>query len=563
MAEHGKFGPNNQRTTPARRVTPSAAGANWARAAAVRLGASGSDPGSRSTAPGPATAARLHHNTRHGCFVCDCAPSRARLCLGQLVSSTDLLLPSVSSHDLWYGDGGVLVPSTPVDNPIQDPSQDLLGRVPFAASFARYVCSLDASEGVVVGVHGPWGSGKTSSLNLAKDAFQKLGVDVLEFNPWYFSETGDLLNRFFGDLSSKMYRARRLTKLAKNLARYGPSIAKPITSIAGHPWLSVLWLTLSPVLRYIGRPKTLQDIRDKIVNDLNDMKQPLIIMIDDVDRLTRTEMLAVFKLVRLIGRFPNLIYIVACDRKHVEESLNWGDNKRSGRQYMEKIIQYPVNLPEISRQVIFNQVENRIKTIIESADSRCDNAIDSDRWPDIRSNIVFPLLNNMRDVNRFLATFPAMFDDLKDTVSTVDLIALEAVRLFLPDVFVILPTVIDVITIDLGDQDSEFHESEDYVLNNGSFGWGWNQPMHKEYQKTQVEKMLTKPTAKKFNIQDQAESIFSDEMVMNALTEYVFPPARSIRGEKNEGLIRAICDERNRVCIRHVFRKYFMRLASQ
>ena len=497
------------------------------------------------------------------CFVCNCAPTRARLCLGQLEPSTDLLLSSVSRHDLWYGDGGVLVPSTPVDNPIQDPSQDLLGRVPFAASFARYVCSLDASEGVVVGVHGPWGSGKTSFLNLAKSAFQELGVDVLEFNPWYFSETGDLLNRFFGDLSSKMYRVKHLRKLAQNIAQYSQSIAKPIASISGHPWLSVLLSTLSHVLKYWGKPKTLEDIRDKIVNDLSD-KQPLIIMIDDVDRLTRTEMLAVFKLVRLIGRFPNLIYIVVCDRKHVEESLNWGDNKRSGRQYMEKIIQYPVNLPEISRQVIFNQVENRIKTIIKSADSRRDNVIDSDRWPDISSNIVFPLLNNMRDVNRFLATLPAIFDDLKDTVATVDLIALEAVRLFLPDVFVILPTVIDVITIDLGDQDSEFYEGEDYVLNSDSFSWGWNERKRREYQKEQVKNMQDNPTIKASEMHDQAQSKFSEYMVTSALMEHVFPPARPPNlDRKDEGLIRELRDDPYRICIRRVFRKYLVRLAAQ
>lgn len=482
----------------------------------------------------------------------------------QLVPSTDLPPPRASYHGLWYGEGGVFVPSTPVDNPIQDPSQDLLGRVPFAASFARYVCLLDASEGVVVGVHGPWGSGKTSVLNLAKDAFQKLGVDVLEFNPWYFSETGDLLNRFFGDLSSKIYRFKNSKQLALNIAQYGLSIAKSTTSTLGLPWLSVLWMTLSHALKYIGKPETLQDIRDKIVKDLSGMKKPLIIMIDDIDRLTRTEMLAVFKLVRLIGRFPNLIYIVACDRKHVEESLNCGDNKRSGRQYMEKIIQYPVNLPEISRQVIFNQVENRIKTIIESPDSRRDNAINSDRWPDIRSNIVFPLLNNMRDVNRFLATLPAIVDDLKDTVATVDLIALEAVRLFLPDVFVVLPTVIDVITIDLGDQDSEIYEGDENVLNNDSFGWGWNQRSRRGYQIREVRKMLKMSIREESAIPDQAHPEFSEDMVTSALMEHVFPSARqSAMGETVEGLFRSNLDNSNRICIRHVFRKYLMRLAAK
>ena len=456
------------------------------------------------------------------------------------------------------------MPSTPVDNPIQDPSQDLLGRVPFAASFASYVCSLDAREGVVVGVHGTWGSGKTSFLNLAKDSFQELGVDVLEFNPWYFGEAGDLLNRFFGDLSSKIYRFKNLKKLALNIAQYSLLIANPATSALGLPWLSVLWMTLSHALRRSRKPETFQDIRDKIVKELTGMKKPLIIMIDDIDRLTRVEMLAVFKLVRLIGRFPNLIYIVACDKEQVEESLNWGDDKRSGRKYMEKIIQYPVNLPEISRRVIFDQVENRINTILMSANRHLDDSIKFDRWPDIRSNIVLPLLNNMRDVNRFLAAVPAAVDDLRDTVTAVDVLALEAVRLFLPDVFVILPTIIDVITIDLGDHKSNVHEGEDFILHDDSFGWGWDQPSHEDYQKQEVLRMLNMSTQEMPENNDQIQAIFSENMVKSALIKHVFRPAiRIVSGEKDEGLTRAMLQDQNRVCIRHVFRNYFMRLASQ
>ena len=55
------------------------------------------------------------------------------------------------------------------DNPIENPEDDAIGRISTAQNFAQYVLALDAKEGFVVGVLGPWGSGKTSFINLAAE----------------------------------------------------------------------------------------------------------------------------------------------------------------------------------------------------------------------------------------------------------------------------------------------------------------------------------------------------------------------------------------------------------
>jgi ABC-type glutathione transport system ATPase component len=70
------------------------------------------------------------------------------------------------------------------DNPIRRPDEDTLGRSTTATLFARQVLALDVSEGVVVGVLGRWGSGKTSFVNLARAEFERAGASILDFNPW-------------------------------------------------------------------------------------------------------------------------------------------------------------------------------------------------------------------------------------------------------------------------------------------------------------------------------------------------------------------------------------------
>ena len=48
------------------------------------------------------------------------------------------------------------------DNPIEKSEDDVIGRTASAQKFAQHVLALNTSKGVVVGVLGPWGSGKTS-----------------------------------------------------------------------------------------------------------------------------------------------------------------------------------------------------------------------------------------------------------------------------------------------------------------------------------------------------------------------------------------------------------------
>ncbi len=90
------------------------------------------------------------------------------------------------------------------DNPIKRSDDDVIGRAVEANKFARNVLELDTSEGAVVGVLGPWGSGKTSFINLAREEFEKARVPILDFNPWMFSGTTQLIQAFFIELSAQL-----------------------------------------------------------------------------------------------------------------------------------------------------------------------------------------------------------------------------------------------------------------------------------------------------------------------------------------------------------------------
>src|ERR1051326_6543131 len=109
------------------------------------------------------------------------------------------------------------------DNPIEQPSDDLIGRTSVAAVIADELRSTDASEGCVVAIMGPWGSGKTSLVNLVQVELAKdPAIPVLKFNPWMFSGTEQLVDSFFRELAAQLHlKQGRLDKIASEVEAYG------------------------------------------------------------------------------------------------------------------------------------------------------------------------------------------------------------------------------------------------------------------------------------------------------------------------------------------------------
>ena len=103
------------------------------------------------------------------------------------------------------------------DSPIEASSEDRFGRAVLAHDFASAIRHLDASKGVGVSVLGPWGYGKSSFINLMREQFAtEPSIPVVDFNPWMFSGTEQLVDHFFAELAFQFKELQddRLTKAA-------------------------------------------------------------------------------------------------------------------------------------------------------------------------------------------------------------------------------------------------------------------------------------------------------------------------------------------------------------
>jgi hypothetical protein len=333
----------------------------------------------------------------------------------------------------------------PVDNPIDNSSQDVLDRAPVAREFAAGIRQLDASRGLVVGVLGAWGHGKSSFINLMREGFaQEPALPVIDFNPWMFSGTQQLVDHFFREIASslRLKDKAKFGKIAGWLDDYGDGISA-FAGLAG-PWGSGIASLLRGGVRAY-RKKTTESVtekRERIAKELAGLDQPIVVVIDDIDRLTTPEIRDIFQLVRLTASFPSLIYVLAFDRQRVESALD--EDGVPGRAYLEKILQLAFDLPAIPETVVTTQVLNQLQGLLDGIDG--EPKFDESRWPDIFFEVVRPLIGSMRDVARFTLSASPVVAALGREVEIVDVVAMEAVRIFRPEIFAQLQTMRQALT---------------------------------------------------------------------------------------------------------------------
>lgn len=322
----------------------------------------------------------------------------------------------------------------PIDAPITSSGEDDLGRAPVAHDFAESIRELDASQGLVVGILGPWGHGKSSFINLMREQFEtEPALTVVDFNPWMFSGSNQLINFFFTEIGAELnVRNQSLFgKTADWLAQYA-GILKPVSQFIPVPGAAAAGeaaaAALSGLADTTNADHSAKKVRKEITKELVALTQPIVVVIDDIDRLTTVEIREIFKLVRLTASFPNIIYVLAFDRERVEQALT--EDGIPGRAYLEKIVQLSFDVPQAPEKLLQSQVFeelNRILTPVANA------TLDDSRWSDVYSEVIDPLFSNMRDVTRYAISARSTIKGLGDEVDLVDLLAMEALRVFRPE----------------------------------------------------------------------------------------------------------------------------------
>lgn len=332
------------------------------------------------------------------------------------------------------------------DQPIKTYKDDLLNRHAFSSSLTKAILSYKESESLVIALYGKWGTGKTSIINMALENINEIseGLDlkesiVLRFNPWNYSDQNQLISQFFKQLSnalSKQDYASDAKKAGEDLLTYA-KFFEPLSLI---PELSIPANLFSKLFKGVGgaakkwgeqKSKDLSDVREELNKILKNQPHKIIIVIDDIDRLNNTEIRQIFQLVKSLGDFPNTIYLLAFDKEVVINALK-KVQEGSGEEYLDKMIQVPFEVPIIP---IHKLEEALFSKLIELLKDVPQEKFDSTYWGNIYHSGLKYLFNNNRDITRFINTLRFSFDMVIEEVNPIDLIAITAIQVFIPELY--------------------------------------------------------------------------------------------------------------------------------
>lgn len=379
------------------------------------------------------------------------------------------------------------------DQPARSAKDDLLGRTRFAAAIADALVGWREPESLVVALTGPWGAGKSSVTNFVIESLrahhEAERPDILQFNPWLVAGQGDVANKLLreigialksGDtsandadlarkweewaaalsLGSAVYEAFPLGTSAlviSGLAAIGVTALVPashldtVFSVLGAIALTIglvvkLSATIAEKARDLFRARTARnertlDERKQVLRKaMEDRKRQLVVVIDDIDRLPASEVQLLLRAVRANADFPNLAFLLVFEREVVEKAIS-DQAHVNGAEYLQKIIQVPFSLPTIDpprlQKVLFTALDELLDALPATV------PFDKRRWGNLYMSGLRTYFRTLRDVYRYTTTLEFHLGMLRTgsviEVNQIDLLALEALRVFEPRLYDALP----------------------------------------------------------------------------------------------------------------------------
>lgn len=410
--------------------------------------------------------------------------------------------------------GGTDDPVNPTDReigsdvPIRTASQDLLRRAQFAERIAEILSELNLEEGRVFALRGPWGAGKSSLKNLVIEKLEarSKGANWLEFNPWQWGDGDAIAKALFTQIADKLGGpfSTKAGKRALIFRRYGTVLTGSGTSLvkaSGNTQLISLLLANASVLAlatsvgfempkattiagalaiasvgvplvgramlYFGRDQwsePLDRIRSALEKSLRELEKPLVVFVDDIDRLEPDQIRLLVRQIKVNANLPNIAFVLLFQPSIVESALDPIANNQ-GRDFLKKIVQANFDLPTVSGSVIHEIMDNELNRLIGAYATK-ENGFQEVRWGNVLIGVIRPFILNLRDARRYISSvsihMPLHRGKNILEVNVIDFLCLEVLRVFEPAIHAIFFAERELLLQEgrfSGDRESDSHRA--------------------------------------------------------------------------------------------------------
>lgn len=271
---------------------------------------------------------------------------------------------------------------------------DMLFYHPYANTIVNFINEPELTP-LTIGLYGSWGAGKSSLLHLIQNQIDDEARDIacVSLNAWQFEGYEDakiaIMESLLKSLEENKKVFENVLDIIKNLLaridylKLGKTILSKgapyvVGALTGNPIPIAVNLSanLSDAKDIIGKIKSFKDdyvkedtsktqtenirkFREEFEEMLNGVSiKNLVVIVDDLDRCTPDRIIDTLEAIKLFLSVKKTTFIVAVDQRIIEYAVNIKYPKSDGyavsADYIEKIIQLPIKIPELSPKDIEN-----------------------------------------------------------------------------------------------------------------------------------------------------------------------------------------------------------------
>lgn len=332
-----------------------------------------------------------------------------------------------------------------LDSPLQVESaldQDKLSRKGFSEIAVKALRNASSDSGLVLSIEGEWGSGKTSTLAIIEKLLKKdESTLVIHFNPWLIGEKDALLHHFLSQLASAI-KLNDHSKTAKRAVKEIKAYSKAFDLVkfipGAEPWATIIKSVIDAtgdVSQSIAEYKTpdIETYRNTVKMALQKLKRPIVIFIDDIDRLFPSEVFEMVRIIKAVGDLPYVAHVVAWDSAYVSSSLEKLGIPHA-HSYLDKIVQIRMPLPTLALSARRKMIDDALNCLDPQAlQSSLPNQ--EGRLGRLYNSGLRDFLEQPRDIIRVFNALQIIEPLLRDEVIFSDILGLSALSIKAPAVF--------------------------------------------------------------------------------------------------------------------------------
>jgi KAP family P-loop domain len=300
------------------------------------------------------------------------------------------------------------------DDPIQTWERDALGRAALVDSLS---VKIMVAKTPVVALLGPLGAGKTSILNLLRENLGDKTITV-SFSTWLPGSQETLTSYLLSDIANECNKQYVVPGLRQSTRRLATALGQKVPLLGEY-------LKLIPAT-------TQKEQINNLKSALLRLPKRVVVLLDEIDRMEKEEIMTLLKVIRGIATLPNLSFVCGVDLESMIKTT------AKDNEYFEKFFPVFISVPLPDPAALSRTGIDRMVAMFLSRDW-FENATEVEQFKERIESVwdarIAPFCKTLRAVGLLTNDVSVAAAPLRREVDPLDLTLIEMLHRFRPQVY--------------------------------------------------------------------------------------------------------------------------------